>query len=111
MKIEKNSVGERIRTERIKRKLTLNDLAKNLEISATYLGLIEMGKRGKNINVDLILKISKIFEVSIDYLFGLDFENTTKDDEEYRTLKIYYKMMKKEEKEQFISIAKILLKG
>ena len=102
------TMGETIRYERKKRKLTLHDLASKLEISTTYLGLIEMGKRGKNINVELLLKIAVIFCVSTDYLLGLN-QNETSQDTSHDTLLTYYRLMDDSTRERLSKIAAILL--
>ena len=107
---ENMSMGEIIRYERKKRKLTLNDLASKLGISTTYLGLIEMGKRGKNINVELLLKIAHVFNVTTDYLLGLDVKDRIESDEkQYETLLTYYRLMNDQEREKLIKIANILV--
>lgn len=104
------NMGEIIRYERKKRKLTLNDLAKKLGISTTYLGLIEMGKRGKNINVELLLKISNAFDVTTDYLLGLNHDEKNQEEEkEFETLLTYYRLMTEREREKLIKIANILI--
>lgn len=105
------TMGEIIRFERKKRKLTLNDLAKKLEISTTYLGLIEMGKRGKNINVQLLLKLSNTFNVTTDYLLRIDEKDENKEEEErdYEALLTYYRLMTEKEREKLIKIANLLI--
>jgi len=104
------TLGETIRLERKKRKITLNDLASKLDISTTYLGLIEMGKRGKNINIELLCKIAYAFDVSVDYLLGQAERPTPAEGEEYVTLLTLYRLMTEKEREQLVSIAQVLVK-
>lgn len=103
------TMGETIRYERKKRKLTLQDLASKLDISTTYLGLIEMGKRGKNINVELLLKVSAIFGVSTDYLLGLSAGGYTDTTGSHDALLTYYRLMDEATQERLTKIAAVLL--
>ena len=48
-------IGHKIKTKRRKMNITQVDLSKKLSISASYLNLIESGKR--KVNVDLLLKL------------------------------------------------------
>jgi len=60
-------IGKNIRKERLSRKLTRDDLAVIVDLTASHLGLIERGERGAT-NVTLV-RISKAFGISIDSLF------------------------------------------
>ena len=110
MKKRSKPMGEIIRFERKKRKLTLNDLANKLDISTTYLGLIEMGKRGKNINIELLLKMAHIFNVTVDYMLGVDEDSKSTDKEEHETLLTFYRLMEEKDRDKLIAIAQILLR-
>ena len=59
----------RLKALRTERNLSLNQLAKELNITAQSLSLYENAKR--TINIDLLTDISKYFDVSADYLVGL----------------------------------------
>lgn len=108
------SLGEIIRHERKSRNITLEELAGKLNISSTYLGLIEMGKRGKNINSELLVSIAYIFDLSTDYLLGVEDAIEQKgaideENEEYRKLLSLYKLLEEKPREQLLAIAHILL--
>lgn len=103
------TLGEAIRYERKKRNLTLQTLAAKLGISTTYLGLIEVGKRGKNINVDLLLKLSTIFGVSTDYLLNRVPAEPTKAEASYEPLLTYYRLMDERTQLQLTKIAAVLI--
>ena len=60
----KKIIGSRIKSERVKRKMSTEDLAECIGITPSYVGLIERGQRGTNIN--LLLKFSHIFNISLD---------------------------------------------
>ena len=68
-----NITGDRIRTARIKAKLSQKQLSDRLELLAVYtcrgsVSRIENGKRAVNdIELDAI---SKVLNVSLDFLFG-----------------------------------------
>lgn len=59
-------LGENIKQERLKLNLTQEQLSEKLDISISYLGRIERGER--NLPLDTLIKISNIFNVSVDYL-------------------------------------------
>lgn len=61
-------LGERIRTLRRKSKMTQGELAKKLEISQSAIGMYEQGRREPP--YDLLIKISKIFDVKLDWLLS-----------------------------------------
>jgi len=65
--------GKRIREERQKRNLTLEQLSEKCDISSNFLGQLE---RGKNVpSLKSLIRIANVLEVSID---GLLFENLEK---------------------------------
>ncbi len=58
--------GERIRQLRMSRKMTQEQLAIKLNIGDRYLRKIEMGEKGPSI--DILVEISALFKVSLDYI-------------------------------------------
>lgn len=58
-------VGKRIRQLRECKKISREELAEILELSDSYIGLIERGARG--ITLENLVKIANLFEVSLDY--------------------------------------------
>ena len=58
--------GARIRELRIAKNLTQDDLAEHMNVSHGFISLIESGKRG--CSVDVLIALSNLFGVSIDYL-------------------------------------------
>lgn len=72
--VNAEELGARIRNLRLRYHKTQNYFADILYISASYLALIEAGKRIPNLEV--LVQITKVTDVSLDYLvFG-----TTEDD-------------------------------
>ena len=58
--------GARIRELRIAKNFTQDDLAEHINVSHGYISFIESGKRG--CSVDVLIALSNLFGVSIDYL-------------------------------------------
>ena len=58
--------GARIRELRIAKNLTQDELAEHMNVSHGYISFIESGKRG--CSVDVLIALSALFGVSIDYL-------------------------------------------
>ena len=56
-------IGHKIKSKRRKLNITQSNLAKKLSISASYLNLIESGKR--KINVDLLLRLVNELKIEI----------------------------------------------
>lgn len=60
------SLGKRIREERIKLKLTQEQLAESIDISNSYMGQIERGER--SLTLETLIKLANRLSVTIDYL-------------------------------------------
>ncbi|MBQ8444317.1 MAG: helix-turn-helix transcriptional regulator [Clostridia bacterium] len=63
-----NLFSKRIRELRIEKGLTRKQLANSLLVSERLISFWENGQR--ECGFDMLIKISNIFEVSIDYLLG-----------------------------------------
>jgi len=59
----KNQIGFKIKNARRKASISQADLSAKLGISSSYLNLIESGKR--NVNVDLLLKVSEVLNIEL----------------------------------------------
>jgi len=66
--------GDKIRELRRKSNLTQSQLAKKLGVSTGAVGLWEVNKREPDSNI--LLKLSKVFNVSVDYLLDNEERNT-----------------------------------
>ena len=66
MTYDPKALGERIRAERKKNKLTIERLCELLEVSPSFIGLVERGTSG--ISLEKLCKLSEILHVSTDYL-------------------------------------------
>lgn len=91
-------IGAKIREEREKRQLTIEELAEILNIAPGFLGLIERGQRGTRLKN--LFKIATFFGLSMDQLTGF---NTIKNNDDNEGLNEY-----EETFFRFSSIAKVL---
>ena len=66
MNYDTKESGERIRQLRIQRGLTQENVAQILNIDRSFYGRIESGKKG--CSIDIFVRISGLFETSLDYL-------------------------------------------
>ena len=64
------SFGNKVRQERLKRKLSREKFAELVGLHRTYIGMVERGE--KNITLKNTEKITKAFEISLDELMNLE---------------------------------------
>lgn len=60
---------KRIKELRLSKRLTQKDISKKLEISQSLYSLYENSKR--EISIEILFKLSKIYNTSIDYILGI----------------------------------------
>lgn len=66
-------MGKRIREERIKRNLTIEQLSELIDLSPSFLGLVERGARG--LSIEKLITVAEVFDISIDSLLKTDNSN------------------------------------
>lgn len=66
--MDRTLLGQRIRQERLKNKLTQEQLAEMIDVSTTYIGFIERGER--SVTLEKITDIASILHVSVDDLIS-----------------------------------------
>lgn len=66
MKYDTKQSGDRIRQLRIEHGFTQEKVAEALEIDRSFYSRIEAGKKG--CSVDLFIRLSELYDVSLDYL-------------------------------------------
>lgn len=79
-------LGKRIREERIKNNLTIEQLAEIIDVSASYLGVVERGDE-TSLNLDNIIKLSELFGVTLDSLLK-EYSDTTESRIDYLKIQI-----------------------
>ena len=68
--MDESKFGQRVKELRIERDLTQESMAKEFNVHRTTVKDLEI--RGKEPNYITLVKIAKFFEVSTDYLLGLE---------------------------------------
>jgi transcriptional regulator with XRE-family HTH domain len=63
-------IHDRIKSLREEKKMTQEELAKALGVSPSTIGMYEQGRRSPD--HEMLLKISKLFNVTVDYLLNND---------------------------------------
>ncbi len=91
--MEQQSLGKRIREERLKLNLTQEKLAEDVNLSTAYIGQIERGER--SLTLDNLIAVSNRLGVTIDYL--LSDSVVSENDGEY---KLWLQLMNGRTKEQ-----------
>lgn len=75
--VDNQAIGERIRDEREKLRLTREKFAEMLGLSPLYIGQLERGER--QMSLDTLVKVSDYLHISTDYLiYGSTPENEIK---------------------------------
>ena len=64
----KKSIGQRIKSERVKKNMKVEELALILNVSESFIRLIERGERGTSIQ--LLLQICNVFDLNIGDFFS-----------------------------------------
>ena len=77
-------LGTRIREERLKRKFTIEELSEMIDLSPSYLGLVERGER--SLGIKKLYVISKTLGVSIDSLVNNEGQYPTSKKDELKAL-------------------------
>ncbi len=73
------TIGQKIAYLREKQRLSQPQLAKALNVATSTIGMWETGKRG--LKDETIILIANYFNVSADYLLGIDIKNSYKSNE------------------------------
>ena len=103
--IDAKAFGDRVRSLRLKKNKTQAYFADVLYISPSYLSLIEEGKRVPNL--DVLVHISELTDVSLDYLI---FGNESDDDSLSFTVRRLSKSYPRRKVEQALKLAEYYLK-
>ena len=64
----KKSIGQKIKSERVKKNMRVEELALILNVSESFIRLIERGERGTSIQ--LLLQICNVFDLNIGDFFS-----------------------------------------
>lgn len=99
--MDRTILGQRIRQERLKNKLTQEQLAEMIDVSTTYIGFIERGER--SVTLEKIADIASVLHVSVDDLISPSFHCPP---EESQTLELsnLWKTASPDERELILSL-------
>lgn len=61
---------EWLKNLRKKHNVSQQDVAESLHKTRQYVNLIENGERQKDLDLSLVIKLAKIFDVSVDYIIA-----------------------------------------
>ena len=70
-------LGERLKRLRTSARMTQQELAERLDVSASAVGMYEQGRREPTFA--LLLRIADLFDVSLDWLFGREERSVVSD--------------------------------
>lgn len=103
------SIGERIKKHRLKNNLTQKELSVQLGLTSKMISFYENDERTPP--ADILVKLSKIFAVSTDYLLGLseDKKDGVFSDFEVELLNSF-RALSKDEQEEVIEILRLKLR-
>ena len=99
------SIGERIKSARLKSNLTQEELAALVDLSPTHISVIERGL--KSPKLDTFIRIANALNVSADYLLFNDINNSAEG--VIFELSESINKLPQERKEKIIAVIKILL--
>lgn len=99
-------LGKRIRQERLKNKLTQEQLAEMIDVSTTYIGFIERGER--SVTLEKIIDISAILHVSVDTLISPS-PNGSPEESQTSELNNLWKTASPDERELILSLIRSVL--
>jgi len=100
-----NKLGQRIRQERLKLRITQAKLAEDIHISDGYIGQIERGER--SLTLDTLIRLANRLGVSIDYLLK---DSTAPADENFvDQFRVLIDSQSDRNKQMAIDVVKIML--
>jgi len=106
----KKQFGARLRSLRIGKELTLEDLSDISGLHSTYIGSVERGER--NISLEAIERLTKGLQVEMFELFVLNDENIGENLEEFlKEVKIQVAFLNKKERKFFLDLTRAIASG
>lgn len=97
-------LGEKIKKERVRNRLTQEMLAEMADITSSYVGQIERGER--KVTLSKLVRIANVLNVSVDYLLSDTAELT--EDNLQAEIKNAMNNMEEKDKHMIIDIIKII---
>lgn len=103
--MDRIALGKRLREERIRAGMTQEQTAEYINVSTTYIGLIERGER--SVTLEKLILLAECFHVTIDYLLQDNLPvSSTQQNEQLNAL---WGVATEQEKNMILSIIKSIL--
>lgn len=74
--MDRKILGKRIRNERLRLKMTQEQLSEKINVTASYLGAVERGE--KSMTLEKLVDLINVFDISMDYMLS-DFISANKE--------------------------------
>lgn len=105
--MDRTALGKRIREERIHCGMTQEQVAEYINVSTTYVGLIERGER--SVTLEKLILLARCFHVTIDYLLAdfIPLSNSMQD----KMLLSLWNSAGEQERNMILSIIQSVLNG
>lgn len=103
--MDRVALGKRLREERMQCGLTQEQVAESVNVSTTYIGLIERGER--SVTLEKLVLLAQCFHVTVDFLLQDSIAPTeTMQDRQLLSL---WKAATKQERDMILSIAQSVI--
>lgn len=104
--MDRKLLGRRIREERVRIGLTQEQIAEKINVSTTYVGFVERGKR--SVTLEKLILLADCFQLPIDALLH-DMSAHTSSEAREQQLKVLWDQASDDEKEKILSIIKVII--
>lgn len=104
--MDRKLLGRRIREERVRIGLTQEQIAEKINVSTTYVGFIERGKR--SVTLEKLILLADCFQLPIDALLHESPAYTPAEARDQQ-LKLMWDQASNDEKEKILSIIKVII--
>lgn len=103
--MDRTTLGKRLREERIRSGLTQEQTAEYINVSTTYIGLIERGER--SVTLEKLILLADCFHVSVDELLK-DFRTSSYSNDD-KQMQMLWNSATENEKSMILSVLKSVL--
>lgn len=104
--MDRKLLGRRIREERTRIGLTQEQIAEKINVSTTYVGFIERGKR--SVTLEKLILLADCFQLPIDALLH-DASPQASEEAREQQLKLLWDHASDDDKETILSVIKVIL--
>lgn len=105
--MDRIALGKRLREERIQCGMTQEQVAESINVSTTYVGLVERGER--SVTLEKLALLAQCFHVTIDFLLQDSIAPT--DTMQDRQLLALWNVATRQERDMILSIMQSIIKS